>query len=76
MNIIEKIKNTKNMGSLIRMLKTDDISTKVILDRTSYLNDNVTINERIFNIKNDFFKTQYCSICNINELEWNYKYKK
>jgi len=76
MEIIEKIKNSKNMSGIIRMINNNEKLNDIILDRTSYLSLDVSIHERLFNIQNDFFDKPICSICNINFLEWNIKYKK
>lgn len=75
MEIIEKIKNSKSMSGIIRMINGDDKLINIIIDRTKYLND-VSIHERLFNIKNDLIKESICPICNINSLKWNSKYKR
>jgi len=75
MELIEKIKNSKSMSGIIRMINGDDKLNDIVIDRTKYLND-ASIHERLFNIKNDFFDNTVCSICNVSFLEWNVKYNK
>jgi hypothetical protein len=74
--MIEKIRNSKNMSGIIRMINNDKSLLNVVIDRTNYLNIDVPIHERLFNIRNDFFRKSLCPICQINCLEWNFKYKK
>ena len=76
MNIIERIKVNKNMSGIFRMLNNNKYLLSIIVDRTNYLNDDVSIHERVFNIKNDLFKESVCTICNNYTLAWNSKYKK
>ena len=75
MEIIEKIRNSKNMSGIIRTINNDEKLNEIVLNRTRYLTD-VSIHERLFNIKNNFFDKPICSICNVDFLEWNFKYKK
>lgn len=76
MNIIEKIKNSKSMSGIVRMLKNDKKLFNFVVNRTKYLDIDASINERLFNIKNDIFQKTQCPICSSNILEWNFKYKK
>ena len=47
MELIEKIKNSKSMSGIIRMINGDDKLNDIVIDRTKYLND-VSIHERLF----------------------------
>ena len=76
MYFLEKIKKSKNMSGIIRMINNDKKLNEIIINRTNYLNDDVSVHERLFNIKNEFFEICICPICQINSLKWNIKYKK
>jgi len=75
MEIIEKIKNSKNMSGIIRMINNNNKLKGVVIDKTKHLDD-VTIHERLFNIKNCIIETTVCPICKVNLLEWDSKYKR
>ena len=62
------------MSGIIRTINNDEKLNEIVLNRTRYLTD-VSIHERLFNIKNNFFDKPICSICNVDFLEWNFKYK-
>lgn len=72
--IIEKIKKSKSMSGVVRMVNKDENILNFIVDYTRHLND-VSINERIFNIKYNILEIPICPICNINKLKWDHKYK-
>lgn len=74
MTIKERIKTSKSMAGIIKMINNDQNLLKYIINKTNHLID-VSIHERIFNIKNDIFKIEKCHICNENKLEWNNKLK-
>ena len=76
MNFLEKIKNSKSMSGIIRMINNDKKLNDIIINRTRYLNGEVSIHERLFNIKNELYEICICTICKINSLKWNFKYKK
>jgi hypothetical protein len=73
---IRKIKNSKSMSGIVRMLKNDKKIFNFVVNRTKYLDIDVSINERLFNIKNDIFQKTQCPICSSDVLEWNFKYKR
>lgn len=50
--ILEKIKNCKNLAGIIRLLKNSILLNEVYIE-TSFLDDDVSIYERLFNIKNN-----------------------
>lgn len=76
MEFLEKIKNSKNMSGIIRMINNDKKLNEIVIDRTKYLDIDVSIHERLFNIKNDIFDKVICTICNKSFLEWNSKYSR
>lgn len=73
--ILEKIKNCKNLAGIIRLLKNSILLNEVYIE-TSFLDDDVSIYERLFNIKNNLKCVSICPICHENKLTWNSKYKK
>lgn len=73
--IVEKIKFSKNMSGIVRILNNDNNLINDINLMTNFL-INSTINERLYCIKNDINNLLMCPICNNEKLEWNQKYKK
>lgn len=74
-DFLNKIKDSKNMSGIIRMIKNNDNYKKIIINETYNLYD-CNIYERLFNIKNNIKERRKCPICKENKLEWNNKYKK
>ena len=50
-NLIDKIKKSKSTSSIVRSVNKNDNFLNIILIETNFLNENVTLNERIFYIK-------------------------
>jgi len=70
-NLIERIKNSKSTGSLNRSVINNNKLLKIILNETIFLDENVSLTERILNIKNGFKEIQKCD-CG-RKLSWNKK---
>jgi len=76
MNIIEKIKSCKSLSGIIKMINNNNELLNDVINMTKYLNYDVTIHERLFNIKQDIQKISICPICNKYNLMWDHKYKR
>jgi hypothetical protein len=72
--LIEKIKKAKNLGSIVRSIKLNDEYYDMIYNMTSFLDPNVNLKERLYNIKFDIKQVIICPICNCEKLEWNNKF--
>jgi transcription elongation factor Elf1 len=76
MEIENIIKNSKNLSGVMKMINNNPNLLNRINDLTNYLDDTVSIYERLFNIKYNLDHILICPICKHNKLEWNMKYKK
>ena len=74
-NIVETIKESKNLSSIIQSLNKNQDLYNYIINKTSFLN-NVTIYERVFCIKNNINSIIKCTICDTNKLVFDLKHKK
>jgi len=70
-NLMESIKNAKSTGTINRSIKKNISFFNMIKEKTKFLTENVSLTERIFNIKNDFNDEQKC-FCG-EKLSWNKK---
>lgn len=74
--ILSKIRNCKNLSGVIRILNNNKTLLIEIINETNFLDKNVSLYERLFNIKNNIKIISICPICKKNKLEWDSKYKK
>ena len=56
--LLIKIKNTKSISGIIRLIKHNSELLKFVNDRTDYLNDESNLFERIYNIKHEIFSIE------------------
>jgi hypothetical protein len=75
-DVISMIRKTKNLGPTVRMINKEKCYYDIIKGQTNFLDKNVSLKERLFNIKNYKTDVDICPICKIDELEWNLKYSK
>lgn len=75
-DIILMIHRSKNLGSIVKMINKEKYYYNIIEEQTNFLDENVTLKERLFNIKNKKTNVDICPVCKINKLEWNSKYSR
>jgi hypothetical protein len=73
-NIINIIKTSKSVSAIIRSLNKNIILKDFIIYKTSFLNDDANLKQRLYHIKNELYSVQKCDMCHINDKEWNDKH--
>jgi len=73
-NIIDKIKFSKSVSSIIRSINNREDLKNFILFKTQFLPTDSNFKRRLFHIKNDLYYIKKCEMCGINNKEWNDKY--
>lgn len=75
-NIIDKIKNSKSLASIVKSINMYDDLKIFIINHTSFLNDDATINERLHCIKGDIKELNLCTSCNKNKKIFDTKHNR
>lgn len=73
-NLIDRIKNSKSLSSIIKSINNNEELKKFIINKTHFLLES-NLKQRLYHIKNDLYKKETCKYCD-NDLIWDNKYSK
>lgn len=64
---------SKTNSAIAKITKNDDDFLKYIKNKTTFLNIDTVLQQRLYHIKKNIFENIKCPYCNVNFLHWNIK---